>query len=265
MVETNAPTRTGTLKHCTAALAALVAVLASVAVAVAYLATNQWFGVGDLPGMLIWSLPLGALIYLCFRPLVARLGESRALWRYAALVMVGGVLGIVWTVATMLILGGWIMAFSFPVPFCWVAAGLLAGIAAAWLPVRRSWPIASVLVVIVLLGLARLNAYAQAPEPRVRVVMAEGTSDADINTFWQEVIGRPGQRPGEFEVLEGISGAGVTGYEGERPVFTVSFRKRLDTERRNALIAHIQKSPLVERVEIMPQSDRSGIRVSVSY
>lgn len=85
---------------------------------------------------------------------------------------------------------------------------------------------------------------------------------------WFGVGDLPGmlrQRPGEFEVLEGISGAGVTGYEGERPVFTVSFRKRLDTKRRNALIAHIQKSPLVERVEIVPQSDRSGIRVSVSY
>lgn len=261
----NAAAGTDTLPRRTAARAALVAVAAPVVAAVGYLATNQWFGAGDLSGLTIWSLPLGALTFVSFRPVVARLRGARTSWRYVALVTLGSVLGIGWTVASALLLGGWLMAFSFPAPFYWPAAGLLAGIAAAWLPARRSWPVAFVLALAVLAGLLRLHAYAQMPPPRARVVMAQGTTSDDINDFWQKVIGRPGAHPGEFDLLGGIAGAGVTDYEGKRPVFTVSFRKRLGSEELEALLARIRSSPLVDRVEIIPDSDRSGVHISVNY
>jgi hypothetical protein len=246
-------------------LAAVVALVMSLSGAVAFLAANDWFGAGDLPAMVVWTLPLAGLIYLCFRPVSVRLERSSAVWHYLTLVPLGGLVALGWTVGVALVLGGWILAFSFPVLFCWIAGGLAAGVFAAWLPRLRSWPAAAALAAGVVVGLLQLNAYALTPEPRVRVVLAPGTTHADEERFWREVIGRPGRRPTEHKLLEGISGAGISAYEAGRPVFTVSFDKGLPRERRDSLIAQIRRSRIVARVDTVAESDTSGVRVTPSY
>src|SRR3954471_4643396 len=146
-------------------LVGIATLLTSIAVAVAYLAKNRWFGIGDLSAMVVWSVPLAILVAV----LTGRLGRSRlisgALLRYLVLVLLGAVAGYLWTLFAAILLGGWIGAFSFPVLFCWVGAGVAGGITAAWLTQPRSWPVAAVLTFAMVLGVARLNAYARAPEP----------------------------------------------------------------------------------------------------
>jgi hypothetical protein len=166
-------------------------------------------------------------------------------------------LGITTTVLASLILGGWVMAFSFPVLFCWVVAGLLAGVVAAWLMSPKSWPAAIALTTLIIFALFRANVYAQAPEPRLRVVLAPGLNSYDVNRFWQEVIGSPGPHPGEHALLDGISGAGVAGYENESTVIVVSLSKHLRADRRDVILAKIRQSPLVRSASLMSdQSDR---------
>jgi hypothetical protein len=93
-----------------------------------------------------------------------------------------------------------------------------------------------------------MNAYALEPEPRVRVVLAPGTTQVDEERFWHEVIGEPGRTPTERSLAEGITSAGIFDYEAGRPVFTVTFKKGISGERRDSLIARIRRSAIVARV-----------------
>ena len=245
------------MKHRVSALAALSAGFFAVGIATSYTATNSWFGAGDLPAMVVWSLPLVLLVYFSFRTATRLTASSPEVLRYLVLPMIGGMLGITTTVLASLILGGWIMAFSFPVLFCWVVAGLLAGVVAAWLMSPKSWPAAIALTTLIIFALFRANVYAQAPEPRLRVVLAPGLNSYDVNRFWQEVIGSPGPHPGEHALLDGISGAGVAGYENESTVIVVSLSKHLRADRRDVILAKIRQSPLVRSASLMSdQSDR---------
>lgn len=248
-----------------ALLAGFVATFGAVASAVTYLAGNSWFGTGDIWTMLLWSLPLGFMLTGVTRLLSPWLTTAGALTRYAVLLPVGGLLGVVWSFFAALLLGGWIGAFSFPVFFCWVAGGLLGGLAAAWEGRRSSWPAAVLLATAVVVALLRLNAYAQAPEPRVRVVVKAGAANEEVQQVWTHVLGRPTGRPGEHSMLEGLSSVSASGLEGESAVLTVSFWKSLSQRERDSLVALIQQSPLVLRVDRVSSTDTSGVRPSVSY
>jgi hypothetical protein len=209
---------------------------------------NEWFGAGDLMPMAVWSLPLAGLVYLGVRAASHALAARAALVRYAFLVLVGLLTGIAWTVLAGLLLGGMIHAFSFPVFICWTVGGGLGGAAAAWVPDRRSWPVAVSFVFAATGAMLWFNRWAEIPEPHVRVILAPGTSPVDQNRFWNEVIGIRGRRPTEHRLLDGISGAGITDYEGDQPVITVRFRKQLSQPRRDSLIARIERSQLVAKV-----------------
>ncbi|MFL5486956.1 MAG: hypothetical protein ACJ8AJ_00585 [Gemmatimonadaceae bacterium] len=247
-----------------AAIGALIGLLGSLAAAVEFLATNNWFGAGDLSALVTWSLPLAAITYFSISAAARRVATRPVALQYTVLVVVGAVVGLAWTVIAALVLGGWIFAFSFPVLFCWLGGGLLSGISAALVLNRRSWPVAGILTIVVAGAVVRVNAYAQEPEPHVRVVLARGTTDADQERFWHEVIGYPGRRPGEFALLDGISGAGISDYEAGRPVFTVTFRKGIGRERRDSLIARIARSTIVSRVERLDSSP-NRVRVTPSH
>lgn len=246
-------------------VAGLTAALVAVAAAISYLAFNSWFGVGDLPAMVMWSLPLGVLLALAVRVLEGRLVSASAIWRYLVLVPVGGIVGFLWTVLAAALLGGWIGAFSFPVLFCWVAGGLLGGIVAASHGHPATWPIAALLAIITVVGLESMNAYARAPEPRIRVVVSPDASPEEVQRVWTEVLGRPSTRPGEHYMLPGIRSVAATGREGASQVLTVAFDKRTTWKERDSLMTMILRSPLVARIDTVPKSDRSGVRTSVSY
>jgi len=241
-------------------IAAATAYAATVVAALAYLASNNWFGANDMSALLVWTLPLAALVYGA-----ARFLDNKPVgWRYVAALVLGPLLGLTVYLSVALLLGGWIMAFSFPVLFCWVFGGLLGLILTAWMP-QRTWPIALLLAGTAALALYRANAYARAPEPRIALYLKSGATPADIQYVWEHVIGRPSATGQGFDLLDGISGAGASGYAGEQPILTVSIWKRTSQRTRDSLIALIRQSPLIERVVLVPASDTSGVRTSVSY
>ena len=105
--------------------------VSAVICAVVYLSLNDWFGAGDLPAMLVWSLPLGALVAFTVGRALPRVSGRSQRARIIALAAIGVLTGVIWTFAAALILGGWIGAFSFPVLYCWAIGGLLGGLVAA--------------------------------------------------------------------------------------------------------------------------------------
>jgi hypothetical protein len=246
-------------------LGGLAALLGAVGAAVMYLAANAWFGVRDLWAMVLWSIPLGAFVAVTTRAFSRRFETVPALMHYLAFMLVGGLLGLLWTIVAGLSLDGWINAFSFPVLFCWVTGGLVGGIAVVWAGRRHTWPAALVFTGVVLLTLGRLDSYARAPEPRVRVVIKPGATPEEVQRVWDEVLGRPTGRPGEHDMLPGISSVALSGSVGERAILTVGFRKSLSRQDRDRIVALIRRSALVARVDPVPPTDSSGVRTSVSY
>jgi hypothetical protein len=249
-----------------AAIAGLVAVAGAVLAAVGYLATNKWFGSSDLRGMVFWSIPLGVMVFGVVFLLRQALTRFAYGWQYMALVPLGALLGIGWGVAAAFILGGWIFAFSFPVFFCWLAGGLTGGVVAAWACAPRTWPLALALLALIGVGNVRLNSSAQAPPPRLRVYVKPHASRDEVQRVWDEVLGYP--RPsgqGGHSLRAGIRSVGIIGYEDGSPVFTVSLPKRMGSTARESLLAFLRSSPLVVRVEIVPDDEPATIRPSVEY
>jgi hypothetical protein len=114
-------------------------VLGTLGPALADLSTSNWFGAGDLRGLLFFSLPF--IVVLAFSGVVlARRLSQRPLW---AGLIVGGiagtVLGFLWTFANALLLGAWFGAWSFPVLLCWMTGGALSLASAATTRATPDW------------------------------------------------------------------------------------------------------------------------------
>lgn len=243
----------------------LGAVLGAVGGAVWYLAGNDWFGAGDLPAMLVWSTPLGLLEALLVGRAARRLQTASGWLRYAALTLLGGIVGVLWSIVAALLLGPWIGAFSFPILFCWVAGGALGGVAAAVAVNTRTWPVAVALAAAVVLSLGQLNAYARSPAPRVRVVVRPDATPEEVQRVWTHVLGRPTGRGDEHYMLPGLQSVAAVGNEGKSAVLEVSFRKGLPRAERERLVALIRRSPLVARVDSVPSNETPRVRVSSDY
>lgn len=242
-------------------LAAAMAYAASVLAAVAYLASNSWFGSGDLPAMLVYSMPLAAAVYG-----VSQLLDTKGpAARYIGALLLGPLLGFLLYVAAAALLGAWIMAFSFPVLFCWTFGGLTGLLVTAWLAQVRSWPVAGIVMLLAVGVLVKANAYARAPEPRVALYLKPQATAKEVQEVWEQVIGRPSKTGQGFDLPDGISAVGASGHVGDQAILTVSFGKHTSQRTRDSLIALIRQSPLVERVVPVPDSDTSGVRTSVSY
>jgi hypothetical protein len=248
-----------------ALVGSVAAWLASIAAAVSYLATNNWFGAGDLYGMAVWSLPLAVLVGLGARSSSAWLNRRPASVAYPIAILIGGGLGFLTSLLAAFVLGGWLGGFSFPVFFCWVFGGVIGLVSVVWTGRRQTWPAAVLLALAAAVVLARANAYAQAPAPRIRVYAKANATPAEVHQIWTDVIGQPHPSGQGDKMLDGLSGASASGQDGPHQVLTVSFRKATRRARRDSIIARIRRSPLVARVEPVPASDRSGLGVSVEY
>jgi hypothetical protein len=184
---------------------------------------------------------------------------------YPLAILIGGVFGFLAFVLAAFVLGGWLGAFSFPVFFCWLFGGVIGLVAVVWAGRRQTWPAAVLVALVAVAVLARANAYAQAPAPRIRVYAKANATPAEVQQIWTDVIGQPHSSGQGHEMLDGLRGASASGRDGAHQVLTVSFRKATSRERRDSIIARIRRSPLVARVEPVPASDRSGVKVSVEY
>lgn len=112
-------------------LIAAVCASLSLATTTLYLALQSWFGVSDLSSMVFWSLPFAILVSRTLAIAAGRLHGKRPVVRAMLLALVGSVAGIGWFFVAASLLGGWIMAFSFPVGFIWLVSAAVSGLFAA--------------------------------------------------------------------------------------------------------------------------------------
>ncbi|HEX6576084.1 MAG TPA: hypothetical protein VF042_14040 [Gemmatimonadaceae bacterium] len=240
-----------------AMVAAIAVELCSIGLALLFLAANDWFGAGDLSAMFVWTLPLAVLIHLTFERVLRRLPSGSKFRTHLTLVVVGGIAGFVWSVAAALMLGGWIAAFSFPVALWWLASAMFAGVVAAAVSDAKSWGMATVFTVAVVICGVALTNYASTPERQIRVVLSPASTQSDQDLFWNTVVGRStGRSKGEHTLIDGIAGVGITGYERGQPVYTVSFRAHLSRDVSDSIIAEIRRSPLITRVDTLGRPER---------
>jgi len=241
-------------------LAALTALATAIGSAAVYLYLNDWFGVGDLRAMIVWSMPVAAGVYLASH---LALRPSNTGFRYLAAVLLGLGIGLVWDVGAAAVLGGWIFAFSFPVFFCWIAASMVGLIVAVWAESPRTWAVAVALLALTGLGTARSFRHAQEPPPRVVVYLKPGITEAEIATVWTDVLGE--SHPGRIghDLKEPIASVLRDVRSGE-VVLVVDFWKG-HAAARNRLLGQVARSALVARIVPMDPSEPAKVRRSVEY
>lgn len=230
-------------------LIALATEVAAVASAASYVAVHQWFGRGDLAAMATWSSPLAlgvAVVIPVVARRVSRLGIAPAL---LTLLGAGVMLGVLWTGAVAMILGGWIATFSFPVLVCWTAGGFFGGVTAVCLERPRSWRLAAAAGLVGVLGISRVDAYEPAPERAIRVILRPMATDDDVEKVWTTVLARRTGRGDEHTFLPSLSSIAASGREGSSPVLVATFWSGVSQRTRDSVVAEIARSPLILRVD----------------
>ena len=115
----------------------LVNVAASLVVAGALLARQNWFGAGDTEALLAWTLPLAAVVAVV-GPAVLSVGRRwPAVGRGGLLLAATVLLVLGWLLLVGALLGPWMGAFSFSVLYPW-----LAGVGAQLYVLQRGLPVA---------------------------------------------------------------------------------------------------------------------------
>jgi hypothetical protein len=239
--------------------APLVAIASAWLAAALYVAANRGFGAGDLPAMLLWSLPLGALVALVAgvpARLAARRGVPALLAAHAAAVALGLLVGVLWTASAASLLGPWIGAFSFPVLACW-ALGAVAGLLSAATAARpRAWPLAVGLMALAGLGAMAWVRVARRPPPMVRVYFRPGTTAEEAARWRDSVFVGPPPPSGVGHSLP----PDVQSYSGGAEGAQFTFFKGTSLARRDSLLAALRQMPIVERVEVRPAAGTTGRR-----
>lgn len=125
-------------------------------------------GMHELAPFAVWSLPLGGLLAVfASRPRFQRLSG----WTGGVASSLSGLLiGVALAMAGWLLVGGWMLAWDFPVLFCWTLAGSFGAVLAAKLSgTIRAWH-GAVGVGVALVPLAALAWIGSRPTPGVLIV-----------------------------------------------------------------------------------------------
>ncbi len=145
------------------------AVTVALSLLLAFLAPGRVVGgMHELVPFAVWSLPLGGLLALfARRPRFQRLPE----WvRGVASSLSGLLIGVALTMAGWLLVGGWMLAWDFPVLFCWALAGSFGAVLAARVSgTIRAWHGAAG-IGVALVPLATLAWIGSRPAPGVLIV-----------------------------------------------------------------------------------------------
>jgi hypothetical protein len=78
----------------------------------------------------LWSIPLAAIVAFLALRVRRTWGEFALAWRALGSAVAGIALGVAYAFAAYFLSGGWVLAFGFPVLYCWVigaVAGLVVG------------------------------------------------------------------------------------------------------------------------------------------
>ncbi len=219
-------------------------------VAAAVVAANGGFGSGDLPAFALWSVPPALLLH----PLTAGLALASARWHAGATFLaVGGVaagFAVAWTQLVAFVLGPYVMAFSFPVAFCWLAGsivGLGVGLARRRPRVGRFSPL--VLVVPAGFLLILLGAQPKRP-PDLLIEPSSQASQQDINSLLGPLLHSPPTPDRSTYNPVGVRTVSAAGSH-----IRVTFHATSDAFLRREYIAKIRASPLVTSVAEVPARD----------
>lgn len=228
------------------------ALLVSVGYAAVYVAMHDGFGRDDLPALVIWSLPLALGVAVIMNALSARITRASAAVTFVLCAASGAIVGFLWTVLVLLVLGDSIWTFSVPVLWCWVSGGFIGGLAAAWRTHPRSWVVPSVLMVLGAITLVLIKDAATEPERAIRVVIKADANDEEVDSVWMDVLSRRTGRGEEHSLLPSLSSVGGAIKEGRSPVLIAQFLSGTSQHVRDSVIAQITRSPLVLRVDTLP-------------
>jgi hypothetical protein len=163
----------GRFKAGRALLVAIATVLIAVGIAAVF-ATANTRSLNELPGFFVWSIPLGATIGLFARQ--PRLPRLPAFARAIATALLGLAAGLVSTMLGWAIMGGWMLAWNFPVLYCWTLAGVIGALSAMLLHRAGSPTHAAIGGFVALLPLAALWVAGNQPEPGVIIVYRDQPS-----------------------------------------------------------------------------------------
>lgn len=110
-------------------------VLIALIEAVCWVALNRGFGVGDLYALAFWSVPFGSIVAAA--GIVVRKYERPKIrvLRGILAAAVGALLGLLWTLFMIQMMGPWFGTFSFPVlPILASSGSLTLAVVAAYSP-----------------------------------------------------------------------------------------------------------------------------------
>lgn len=115
--------------------AATAVVVVALVEAGCWVVLHDGFGMGDLYALAIWSLPFGVVVALAGVVLRRWNRPKRRAVRGSLAAAVGAILGLLWTLAMIQMMGPWFGTFSFPVlPILAIAGALTLGVLASFLP-----------------------------------------------------------------------------------------------------------------------------------
>ena len=231
-----------------AGVAAAVFVVVSTVGALTVVALQNWFGMGDLQAMVIWSAAATPLVFGVVRLLL----RFTRRWNLVATFVAHGVGAIfivaVWTAVEFLILGPWLGAFSFPAPTLWLLGALLGSMAAALMVHRQGWLLAGVTCAVPLLGAILFARAETAKPPDIIIHIQEGLPTSQRERVWCEVLGHPAPSGIGCSPLPGIQTTSAFDGDGESR-YRVGFQPGTTSARRDEIVKEVAKSPLVGRVE----------------
>ena len=115
--------------------ASTAVVVVAVIEAGCWVVLHEGFGMGDLYGLAIWSLPFGVVVALAAVVLRSWGRPRRRAMRGLLAAALGALLGLLWTLAMIQMMGPWFGTFSFPVlPILTIAGAVTLGAVALFLP-----------------------------------------------------------------------------------------------------------------------------------
>jgi hypothetical protein len=200
-------------------ISAVTNLFVSCSVAIAFINMNQGFGSSDLWTFIFWTIPFVGLMAGITSPSIKLYRRLSFAIRLIVAVIIGALVGFLWTYIVATFLGPWFRAFSFPVLYCWIVGGISAMVAAAGI----CRPITRIKVSIEILLCLFIGAFAViGTKPLFKWILNDQHLDA-VFVEW-----KPGTQPlsvdGYYKLTESeisqLKAAGLTGKLNVRGMFT---------------------------------------------
>jgi hypothetical protein len=146
-------------------------------------------GTSELQGFFVWSLPLDFTVAaFASQPRFPRLRPGL---RAAAVTAFGCLAGVLWTLVGWLLIGGWMLAWDFPVLYCWALAGALGAVGSAVADGTIALTPAGLGLGSVVATVVGLWLYGTRPEPAVLIVYRESPDFDAAQRVLDSVLTRP--------------------------------------------------------------------------